>query len=461
MLQIARWEADFLLKMQDDDGGFFFLVYPRTRSYEDNVLPDHGDAQVVFPKNTAATAAATAALAQLASSTAMKAAYPVVAARYLSAARRGWAFLERAWAAHGRDGAYQKLNHYGDLYADTDEIAWAETTLFIATGELRFQQMLLQDFNPADAKTRRWGWVRLSESYGNAIRCYAFAACRGRIPTQNIDKTFATACEYEILQLGDERRHDSADCAYGLSFPATSKHHRTAGWLFAMDLAFDALVAHQLHPQATECETLLRNLNYETGANPVNTTFLSGLGWQRQHEIVDQFAENDRRALPPSGLPIGCLQQGFSAYAPYGTQLGKLTIPSDGEPDHPYPLYDRWGDAFNTTTEFTIPVLARGLACTAYLLANSPLRTQPWHSTQAIINLSQPLRVGQTVTAELKTPTIDLTQCVIVWESSCADPTLGATLLCTPTTPGPYWIEAEAQTPDGRRVFACIEGVVL
>jgi hypothetical protein len=41
--------------MQDDDGGFYFLVYPRDRAYENDVLPDHGDPQIVWPKNTAAT----------------------------------------------------------------------------------------------------------------------------------------------------------------------------------------------------------------------------------------------------------------------------------------------------------------------------------------------------------------------------------------------------------------------
>ena len=68
VLQEAKWEADFLAKMQDADGGFYFLVYPRDRAYEDNVLPDKGDSQVVFPKTTAATAAAVAALAEIGSS---------------------------------------------------------------------------------------------------------------------------------------------------------------------------------------------------------------------------------------------------------------------------------------------------------------------------------------------------------------------------------------------------------
>ncbi|HLP26854.1 MAG TPA: cellulase N-terminal Ig-like domain-containing protein, partial [Acidobacteriota bacterium] len=48
VLQEAKIEADFLLKIQDTDGGFYFIVYPRENEYESNVLPDAGSAQVVW-----------------------------------------------------------------------------------------------------------------------------------------------------------------------------------------------------------------------------------------------------------------------------------------------------------------------------------------------------------------------------------------------------------------------------
>ena len=92
ILEEAKWESEFLSKMQDDDGGFYFLVYPKDREYESNVLPDKGDGQVVWPKNTVSTAAATAALAQCASSPQFKQHYPQLAAKYLSQAELGWAF---------------------------------------------------------------------------------------------------------------------------------------------------------------------------------------------------------------------------------------------------------------------------------------------------------------------------------------------------------------------------------
>ena len=37
IMQEAKWELDFLAKLQDADGGFYFLVYPRNREYEDDL----------------------------------------------------------------------------------------------------------------------------------------------------------------------------------------------------------------------------------------------------------------------------------------------------------------------------------------------------------------------------------------------------------------------------------------
>src|SRR5204863_4862878 len=118
---------------------------------------------------TAVTAAAVAALAQASSSPRFRKQFPDAAARYLEAARRGWAFLERAISRHGRDGAYQKMTHYGDEFMHDDELAWAACELFLATGDPAFQKKLLASFDPADPKARRWGWWRLYDCYGRAI----------------------------------------------------------------------------------------------------------------------------------------------------------------------------------------------------------------------------------------------------------------------------------------------------
>ena len=458
LYQEAKWEADFLAKLQDDDGGFFFLVYPQTRKYEGDVLPDPGDPQLVYPKNTAATAAAVGALAQTGSSPGFRAAYPEDAKRYLAAAKKGWEFLEAAWAKHGRDGAYQKITHYGDVYMDDDEIAWAATEMFVATGEDRYHQAMLKEFDPTDPKTKKWGWVRLDEEYGAAAEAYAFAEKTGRLPAAKLDKDHLEKCRTELVARAKDALGWSRQSAYGTSFPEPTKRFRVAGWYFPVDYAFHAAVADQIAPSPEWMETAIGNLNYEAGANPNNVVFLTGLGSRRQREIVHQYAQNDRRVLPPSGIPLGSVQGGFAYMDHYKKDLGALTFPFDGDADSPYPFYDRWGDSFNTTTEFTVGPQGRGLAAMAWLMGQTKLKAQPWRSAAARIE-GVPARVvvGQSFEVSLAAEGLDSTKALVVWEARDQEPFLGAKRTFTPTRAGPFWIEVEAQWPDGRRAFAVRE----
>src|SRR5437868_2857759 len=80
----------------------------------------------------------------------------------------------------------------------------------------------------------------------------------------------------------------------------------------------------------------------------------------------------------PSGIPLGNVQAGFGWLEFYKKELGELTFPSDGDESNPYPIYDRWGDSFNLSQEFVILNQARALAYTAWLMAQTSLKNQPW-----------------------------------------------------------------------------------
>jgi hypothetical protein len=460
VLQEAKREADFLAKMQDADGGFYFLVYPQGREYESDVTPDKGDPQVVFPKTTAVTAAAAAALAQCASSPTFKSQFPDAAATYLTKAKKGWEFLERALAKHGKDGAYQKITHYGDEFMHDDELTWAACELYLATGEPVYQQKLMEWLNPSDPNTRRWGWWRLYDAYGCAIRSYAFAARTGRLKREQLNPMLLEQCENEIAADGEDQLRRAQESAYGTSFPTETKRALSAGWYFSSDAAFDLAVACQLDypikrdPRPKMIDAMLSNLNYEQGCNPVNVVYLTGLGWKRQREIVHQFAQNDGRLLPPSGIPLGNIQAGFGWNSVYEQELDKLSFPSDGAQESPYPFYDRWGDGFNLSQEFVIVNQARALGYCAWLMAQTGLKEQPWKAVAGRINgLPGTLPPTTPATLRLSANDLDLTSERIVWEAEGQEPAFGSSFALFPGKSGPRWIEAEAQLPDGRRVF--------
>ena len=461
ILQEAKWEADFLAKMQDADGGFYFLVYPRDREYEFDVTPDHGDPQIVFPKTTAATAAATAALAQCASSPTFKKQFPEASALYLDKAKKGWDFLDRAISKFGKDGAYQKITHYGDEFMHDDELAWAACELFLATGDSKYHKKVQEWLNPADPAIRKWGWWRLFESYGCAIRSYAFAAKAGKIKREQLQPLLLEQCEAEIVAAGEDQLRRAESSAYGTSFPEETKKARTAGWYFSSDAAFDLAVAYQLDypikndPRPKLMEALIGNLNYDEGCNPVNITYLTGLGMKRQREIVHQYAQNDRRILPPTGILLGNIQAGMGWLDLYKKVPAELSFPTDAEGQPSYPFYDRWGDTFNLTQEFVIVNQARALAYQAWLMAGTSLRTQQWKSAVGQVrSLPTKALAKQIVSVGLEVDGLDVHSARVVWEAAGQEPALGNQLTFVPGKEGPQWIEAEAQWPDGRRVFA-------
>ncbi|MBK9260558.1 MAG: glycoside hydrolase family 9 protein [Polyangiaceae bacterium] len=455
MLQEAKIEADFLLKMQDTDGGFYFLVYPRDRAYEHDVLPDDGDPQVVWPKTTSATAAAVGALAELGSSQRFKAAYPTEASAYLDAARRGWTFLTQAISQYGKAGAYQKITHYGDDFTHDDELAWAASAMFVATRDRNIHDTLLSWFDPSDPATRRWGWWRMYSGYGAAIRIYAFADRTGRVPTRRLDRTHLAQCKAEIRAAADDAVTWAGQSAYGTSFPAASKSVMSAGWYFSGAQTYDIATGYQLDARSQYLDAMLRNFNYEGGSNALNLTYLTGIGWKRQREIVHQYAWNDPRVLPPNGFPIGSLQTGPVPTSLYGTQLSELTFPRDNAPV-PTPFYDRWTDTNNILTEFVHTDQARALGAATMLGALTRRRSQTYRAMTgaSIQGIPVSISTGNAFTVSLDVPGFDLGDARIIWEASGQQPAYGQSYTYTPQGTGLQWIEAEAHWPDGRRAVA-------
>ncbi|HYG24102.1 MAG TPA: glycoside hydrolase family 9 protein [Verrucomicrobiae bacterium] len=457
MLQEAKWEADFLAKMQDSDGGFYFLVYPHNREYEGNVLPENGDPQLVWPKTATATASSVAALAEIGSSPAFKAHYPHAAALYMQKAQLGWQFLMNAIAQHGRNGIYQKITHYGDDFGDNDELAWAAASLFAATGDPQYQQKLMEFLpDPTHPSTFRWGWWRLFLCYGNAVRNYAFAVRSGRLQPNQVNAAYMAKCESVIVAAGDDYVTWSKQNAYGTSFPEATKRVRGAGWYFSGEQTFDLTVAYQITAKPDYITAILANMNFEGGCNPVNVSYVTGMGWKRERDAVSQYAANDRRLIPPTGQPIGNIQWGFSYLDLYRGTLAGLTFPHDEATVAPHPFYDRWADSWNVSTEYVTFLQARSLATYGFLAAQTSLKTQPWKSAQAHIVIPQGTITGP-VTFSLQAPGLDLSDARIVWETRDGDPYIGPTYSFTPRNNGTQWIEAEAQLPDGRRVFATAE----
>jgi hypothetical protein len=98
---------------------------------------------------------------------------------------------------------------------------------------------------------------------------------------------------------------------------------------------------------------------------------------------------------------------------------------------------------------------ARALAYQAWLMAGTSLRTQQWKSAAGRIrSLPAKALANQNVSVGLDVDGLDIHSARIVWEAAGQEPAFGNQFSFAPGHEGAQWIEAEAQWPDGRRVFA-------
>jgi len=467
VLEMAKLQTDFLVKMQDADGGFYFLVYPQYGTY-DTVLPESAGPQVVWPKNTSATAASVAALAEAASSPTFKLLYPQAASNYLSAALNGWTFLTNAFHNYGPDNSYQKLTFYGDWHTHTDEVAWAACELFLATSNQYFFQQMTNWFpDPNDPDTIKDSFRRCWESYGNAIRSYAFGARSGRVSSTMLDSTYWGKCTNQIILAANDRLNRASNNAYATSLSTNEKTfgdgHFTI-FYFSGDAAFELAIGYLLNPDSRYIDGILGNMNYELGCNPVNVSFVEGLGWKRQRIIVDQYGRFDKRVMPPSGVPAGNLQGWIDTSGnkelyvdPDNTfEIEQMIYPSQSSTAAPfYPLYDRWIDGYNLNTEFITQNQARSLAAYGLLAAQTGLTNQSWTSASAQISVPTNGNFGNPVTVSVSVPGVPMDYTRVVWEAYGGNVGYGSgtNWTFTPSFNGSNWVEVEVQWPDGRRAF--------
>src|SRR5206468_12780124 len=97
---------------------------------------------------------------------------------------------------------------------------------------------------------------------------------------------------------------------------------------------------------------------------------------------------------------------------------------------------------------------ARSLGTAAFLSTLTSTKTQAWVSAPGQITVPEGVP-GFPVTATLNATGLNLSRARVVWEALGQDPVYdGAAYTFVPTNQGTYWIEAEAQLPDGRRAFA-------
>ena len=272
ILNEARWNLEWMLKMQDDDGGAWHKQ--TSEHFCDFIMPedDHLPSEVIGTgkppyKSTCATAdlAAVAAIAARVYQPFDK----DFAARNLRAALVAWAWTERYPNVTFRNPPGISTGDYGDPDCD-DERLWAAAELWRTTGEARFNRYFVDHYVkylPALSALNTETWRNLAPM---ALWAYALAG-RPDADTQALKdvREAALAAAHQTVErtLGNP---------YHVSLGARDFEWGSNG--LVANYGMELLVANALSTDHACLAGALDNLHYLLGRNTFSISWVTQVG---------------------------------------------------------------------------------------------------------------------------------------------------------------------------------------
>jgi len=295
-LDEVRWELEWLLKMQADDGRVYHKL--STLKFGGFILPHEEKERRYFsPWGSAATADFVAIMAQ--ASRVFRSVDETFSERCLTSALRSYDFLQ----AHSED-------HRPDLSAfstgpydgpDPDDRLWAAAELWETTGDKRYLEDLEQRISLLQKERKEsgsvidadWDWGNVSNL---GLFTYLLSERTGRDPAL-LERVRQDAIATADSIVESARRH-----AYGR--PLGDTHYWGCNGTVARQ-AINLQVAHHLTGEERYSATMLDGLNYLFGRNPFGRSYVTGLGDRPPMFPHDRRSGGDKLAAPWPGYLAG------------------------------------------------------------------------------------------------------------------------------------------------------------
>jgi endoglucanase len=299
ILNEARWNLEWMLKMQDEDGGvwhkqtsehFSGFVAP-----EDDHLPSEviGTGQAPF-KSTCATAdlAAVSAVA----ARVFKPFDPKFAARNLEAARQAWLWIQKYPNVTFKNPPGITTGEYSDNYCG-DERLWAAAELWRTTGESSFNDFFVKqypDFRPSLEAPSPEGWKEVAPL---GLWTYALSTQKGADPVVVADIRKRTSAAARTIV---ERTRKNP---YRVSL--LTKDYVWGSNGVVANYGMQLLVANLLAPDPTFVETAQDNLHYLLGRNTFSISWVTQVGANPYHHPHHRLNVASKNPEPWPGLLSG------------------------------------------------------------------------------------------------------------------------------------------------------------
>ncbi len=299
ILNEARWNLEWMLKMQDHDGGVWHKQ--TSEHFCEFVMPeeDHLPSEVIGTgKEPYKSTCATADLAAVAA-VAARVYQPFdknFAAKNLQAARKAWAWTERYPDVPFKNPPGISTGEYGDRDCG-DERLWAAAELWRTTGDAVYYRHFHNNYTrfiPSLRTPDAEGW-RVVASMG--LWTYALATRQGADRQAVADiREAALAAARQIVN----RTHSNP---YRVSLVAKDYVWGSNG--VVANYGMQLLVTNALSQERAFVETALDNLHYLLGRNTFSLSWVSQVGASPYHHPHHRPSGADKNPEPWPGLLSG------------------------------------------------------------------------------------------------------------------------------------------------------------
>jgi endoglucanase len=299
ILNEARWNLEWMLKMQDDDGGVW---QKQTSTHfsgfampEDDKLPSQVIGTGAEPyKSTCATAdlAAVAAIA----ARVYKPFDAKFAASNLEAARKAWLWVEKNPNVMFKNPAGISTGEYGDNDC-RDERVWAAAELWRTTGDAAYNHFFLQsyvEFQPKSDSAPAEGWREVAPM---GLWTYALT------DRQGTDASAVAAIRKSSVEVAKRIAQRTEADPYRISLVAKDYVWGSNGVAAAYGLQL--LVANAFLPDPEFVDAALDDLHYLLGRNTFSLSWVTQLGDHPYRHPHHRPSGADKNEEPWPGLLSG------------------------------------------------------------------------------------------------------------------------------------------------------------
>lgn len=291
-----KWELDWLLRMQADDGSVFHKV--SARNFCGFVLPE-AEREPRYLASWSSAATADVAALTAAAARHFRPYEPKFADQCLQAARKSYDFLRAHPENHNSDHTHFTTGRY-DTHDDDDRL-WAEAELWEATGDAEvlaaLEARLARDPKLASADVA-WDWGNVKNL---ALITYVSSTQAGR------NDDLVAKIRAGLIAAADQIVAAAAEHSYARPL-GTHYHWGCNGTVARQSVVLEA--ARRLTGDDRYRITQLDALNYLLGRNCFGRSFVTGLGFKPPLNPHDRRSGADAVAEPWPGNLVGGPERG-------------------------------------------------------------------------------------------------------------------------------------------------------